>query len=149
MNYNELRQKYDLPEFEALDFAFEISKVEEENYYIRDIRRHIIEKIRIFVDILEDLIHPNSTVSSYHECKFFDDQEKKTIYDLYGRLMVYIRKSNLLDLEEDDANDAEFIRDIFSSWDGIKKDLRNIIVKLHDCWSKEEISDKTISSYLG
>jgi len=149
MMYEDLQKLHGLPKFEDLDYIFEISAIEEDDFYLRNIRRHIIERLKVYIEILEDLIHPNSTVSAYHECKFFDDEQKRKIYDLYGRLMSLVRSSNLLDLQQKPELDAGFIKDTHKSWPSLVDDMVKILKKLQACWSEEEISDKSVSSYFG
>jgi len=147
--YEELRTKHGLPAFKDMDIVFEISNLDDDHFYLRNIRRNIIEKLKAYIEILEDLIHPNSTVSAYHECKFFDDEQKRKIYDLYARLMSLSRRSSLLELDQQDKLDAEFISEAYQTWPALKSSLENIMRKLESCWSEEEISDTSVSSYFG
>jgi len=148
-SYGKLKGTYDLPDFSVLDNSFEIYDLEESRYILRKIRRHMVEKLKNHVEILEDLIHPNSTVSAYHEYKFLDDRSKKIIYDLYSKLMSLTRVSQRLDLESDDKKDAEYIKELLIQWQVLKKDLLELIIKLNKSWTEEEITDKSVSSYLG
>jgi hypothetical protein len=147
--YNTLKEKYNLPDFNELDHVFEVSLIDNENFILRETRKMIIGKIKSFTDILEDIIHPNSTVSAYHECRFFSEDEKKQLYDLYGKLMGVIRTSNMLEVDSSDELEARFINDSFNAWPIMKKDLVVIMKKLRDCWSEEEIADTDTSSYFG
>lgn len=147
--YNMLKSKYNLPEYDDLDHVFEVSLIDNENFILREIRKIIIGKIKNFTDILEDIIHPNSTVSAYHECRFFTEDEKKKLYDLYGKLMGVIRTSNMLEVDSSDELEARFIVESYNTWPLMKKDLVVIMKKLRDCWSEEEIADTDTSSYFG
>ena len=147
--YNLLKSKYNLPVFNEIDHVFEISIIDNEHFLLREIRKIIIAKIKSFTDILEDIIHPNSTVSAYHECRFFSEDEKKQLYDLYGKLMGVIRTSNMLEVDSSDELEARFINDSFNAWPIMKKDLAVIMKKLRDCWSAEEIADTGTSRYFG
>jgi len=148
-NYEKIKKRYNLPDFDALDNVFEISAIENKKFLLREIRKLIINKVKANVEILEELIHPNSTISAYHECKFLSDIDKKRLYDLYAKLLKIIRKSNIRDLSTRDELEAVFINDIFKSWPDIKKELLSVLTKLRDCWSKEEIADADTSSYFG
>jgi hypothetical protein len=145
--YEKLRAKHDLPGYDELNHVFEIESIEPGSFLVREIRRNIIEIMKEYLEILEDLIHPNSTVSAFHECKFFDDN-KKSVYDLYGRLMTRFRESNVLDLQQDDKLDAKFIREMLKEWPVLRKDLLNILTRLQRCWIEEEMADKG-ASYFG
>jgi hypothetical protein len=147
--YNLLKSKYNLPVFNEIDHVFEISIIDNEHFLLREIRKIIIAKIKSFTDILEDIIHPNSTVSAYHECRFFSEDEKVKLYDLYGKLMGVIRTSNMLEVDSSDELEAKFIQNSFNAWPLMKKELVVIMKKLRDCWSEEEIADTDTSSYFG
>ncbi len=148
-SYPGLKKKYSLPDFDAIDNIFEIYDLDNERYTLRKIRRQIIEKIKSHIEILEELIHPNSTVSSYHEYKFLDESSKKKIYDIYSRLMSLTRTSQGLDLECDEEKDALFIKQLHKIWPELKKTLIELMTRLNKCWTEEEISDKSLASYLG
>jgi len=147
--YADLRKEHDLPEFEALDKVFEVSSLSLHGFPLKEIRRHVAEKLSTNAEILEDIIHPNSTVSAYHECKFFTDEDKRELYDLYARLMRHIRQSNVLDVGGDDKGDALFIRTVHDEWPGMKEALHKILSRMRDSWNSEEIIDKSMSSYFG
>ncbi len=147
--YDRLKKRHSLPDYDAVDDLFEISSIESHRFLLRDIRRQMISKVKANTEILEELIHPNSTISSYHEFKFFNDDEKKGLYDLYAKLMECIRRSNILDIESSDEAEAGFIKDVYSKWQGLREKLSVIMMKLRDSWSKEEIADTDTSSYFG
>lgn len=147
--YESLSKKYSLPAYGELNHLFEISGLEEKEFLLREIRRHISDKLKSYTDILEDLIHPNSTVSAYHELKFISEEDKGLLFDMYAKLMKRIRASTLLDLKHEDEEDAAYINDIHSEWPEIQQKLVMLMTKLRDSWSKEEIADSSLSSYLG
>jgi hypothetical protein len=145
--YERIRQLHGLPDYSKINSVFEIESIETDTFLLRSIRRHIIEIVKVYIEILEDIIHPNSTVSAFHECKFFDE-DKKTVYDIYGKLMSRLRSSNILDIMQDDKKDALFINDMYADWPSIKADLLSILTRLERCWVEEEMTDKTVS-YFG
>src|SRR3989338_9079795 len=92
--YNELRKKYKLPEFKEIDYEFELSDLDETAFLLKPIVRRISEKIDFFTAILDGLLQPDtSNISSIHESRFFDDYEKKEMYDIYRKLMVLSRRT--------------------------------------------------------
>jgi len=147
--YKKLRSRHQLPKYDELDHVFEISAITSHSFLLREIRRHIVERLRNNAEILEDIIHPNSTVSAFHECRFFNEQEKKGLYDLYAKIMKHIRRSNLLDVKLDEDLDAQFINDISGSWPELQSGLHDILEKLHFTWSEEEIGETPVTSYFG
>jgi hypothetical protein len=145
--YDKLKAQHSLPDYSKLNSIFEIESIESETFLLRAIRRHIIEIVKVYIEIIEDIIHPNSTVSAFHECKFFDE-DKKSVYDVYGKLMTRLRRSNVLDITQDDRKDADFIKEVYADWPSIKADLLSILTRLERCWVEEEMTDKSVS-YFG
>ena len=147
--YNELKKKFKLPEFKELDFDFEISDLEETKFLIRAIIRRIAEKLDFYTTIIEDIIQPDaSNLYAMHEGRFFDDDEKKQMYDFYKMLMQINRHSVVLSLEHNEKEEAEFISGTFLQWKEIKKELVRYINRMKDSW-KEETYSKEDVGYLG
>lgn len=147
--YEKLKEEHELPAFEFLDDNFEICDLEGETHILRKVRRHMIEKTKTYIDILEDIIHPNSTVSAYHEYKIIDESDRKQVYDIYSKLMSLTRHSQKLDLEMEPKEDARFISEVAGTWPELRDKLANLMHKLNKCWLEEEVSDKSMASYLG
>jgi hypothetical protein len=147
--YGVLAKKYRLPEFSAVDSIFEISSIEKHAFPLREIRRKISDKLDHYVKILEGLINPETTIGGMHECKYFDDDEKKKIFDLYRKLMAKMRESDIISLSQNEKDEAGFISEIVGEWPALQKELAGILAKLKSCWAEEEVSDKEIIEYFG
>ena len=135
--YDKEKKKFNLPDYDNLDFEFEISNIEEGYFIIREIRRKISDKLETFIKLLEDVLQPETTVANLHECNFFDEEEKEKIFKLYSKLMRLNRKSLCLGLNPDDKEEAEFISNVFSEWESIKKDVTHVLTKMKESWEKE------------
>jgi hypothetical protein len=132
-----IKKQYKLPEWNILDFEFEISSIEEPNFLIRKIRSKIAERVEMFCKILEDILQPDTCLSGLHECKFFNENQKKEIYSLYKKLMVIQRQTLHLSILNQDKDDAEFIIDIVNQWNEIKTSMSHWISQLKCNWEKE------------
>ena len=147
--YNELRKKYKLPEFKEIDFEFEISDLEETNFLVRAIIRRIAEKLDFYTTMLEEILQPDtSNLYAMHETRFFDENEKKRMYDLYSKLMDFNRQSIEISLEHNEKNDSDFINDAFNEWKLLKQELLSFVKKMRDSW-KIEADIKEDVGYLG
>jgi hypothetical protein len=136
--YNKLKKKYNLPEFNKIDFEFEISSLESSKFLLRNIINKINEKIDNLLKILEELLNPDaSTFSSLYELRYFDDEEKKDIYNLFKKLMLFSRKSLATSLSNNEKEEAIFINEIFNEWNDIKSQLLEYVKKMEDAWKKE------------
>ena len=147
--YSELKKKYKLPDFKDIDFELEISDLEETNFLIRAIVRRIAEKLDFYTTILEEILQPDtSNLYAMHETRFFDEEEKKQMYDLYSKLMSFNRQSIEISLVHNEKDDAYFINNFLNEWKELKKELLGFASKMKDSWKKEaDIKDDL--GYLG
>ena len=139
--YDELKGKYALPDFEELNREFELSAIEHEEFLLRKIRKTIADKINAMCEFLEDLLSPDNSLANIYEYKAFDDNERKKIFELYKRLKVLEKLSLELSLNHDEKKDAEFIEDVFSSWDKIKDEITGFIKKIKYFWENESTKE--------
>ena len=147
--YNKLKSKYNLPEFEELDKEFGVSTIESEKFLLREIINKIIERIDFFSKILEELLQPDtSLLSSMHETRFFDDKDKENIYELYKKLMIISRESFEVSLKRDEREETVFVNKVFDEWKDLKRDLLKFVNKMKDSW-KKETDIKEELGYLG
>ena len=147
--YNELRKKFKLPEFKDLDNEFEISDLEETNFLLKAIIRRIAERFDFYTTMLEEVLQPDtSNLYAMHETRFFDENEKKRMYDLYSRLMNFNRQFIEVTLENNEKNAVDFINSIFNEWNGLKQELLGVINKMKSSW-KTETYIKEDLGYLG
>ena len=147
--YEKLRKKHSLPDYETLNNEVEISSIEQEEFLIRAIRRKIIEKTGELRDMLESILQPGAeSFADLHECRFFDDNDKKKIIEIYKKLMIFNRFSSEAELVADDKKDAEFINEFFKEWGKLKKSVLPFLEMAKKCWEEEtEIEEKL--EYMG
>ena len=120
--YNELRKKLKLPEFREIDLEFELSDLEETNFLLRAITRRIAEKLDFYSTMIEEILQPDtSNLYAMHETRYFDDDEKKQMYELYTKLMNFNRQSIEVSLEDNEREEAEFISNVFNEWKILKQ----------------------------
>jgi hypothetical protein len=147
--YDKLRKKYTLPEFDKLDKEFEISTMEEEGFILANIRRKMTDKIEQFAKVLEGLLHPEADLAGLNECRVFHDQaQMEELFDLYKKLMISHRESLIVGIKGDEKETAAYITSTFSDWEKVKESMIKILKKMKSAW-KEDISPKEILDYLG
>jgi len=83
-----------------------------------------------------------------NENNFFDDDEKKHMYNLYKKLISMNRESALISLNPDEKNEAEFINHFFEHWEPIRKELYNYVKKMKESW-KADIEEEEDTRYMG
>ena len=147
--YNELRKKLRLPDFKELDNGFEISDLEETNFLLRAVVRRIAEKLDFYTTMLEEVLQPDtSNLYAMHETSYLDEDEKKKMYNLYGKLMNLNRRSIEVSLGHNQINEAEFINEVLSEWKNLRVELLKYVRKMKDSW-KTEADTKEDIGYLG
>ena len=147
--YNELRKKYNLPEFKELDFELEISDLEATNFLLRIIVRKIAEKLDFYASLLEEILQPDtSNLYAMHETRYFDEIEKEKMYNLYRKLMDYSRQSVIVALEHNERSEGEFISNFLNEWKDLRQELMIYVKKMKSSWGPETYMKEDLR-YLG
>ena len=151
--YNKIKSKYSLPEFEKLEKDFEFSHIKEnlkdKSYLLRIIRRHIYNKIVFLSQVLERILFPNSSsLVLINESKFFSEKQHHEIFKIYKILMKYERLSLSLDILNDEGKNADFIKEIYKKWPNLRDYAQKTMLELSQRWEKEEQVEER-SGYLG
>ena len=136
--YIKLSKKYNLPNFKEINEEFEIGDLENASFLLRNILRKIAEKLEFYSTLINDVMQPDtSSLSGMHETRFLSESDKNNMYALFKKIMKSYRNIIKLVLENNEKNQAEFIRNFFSEWFEIKKQLINYLGKMKDSWEKE------------
>lgn len=142
-------KKYGLPSFKDLNNEFEIASIENENFLLREIISKVVDRTEFFSRLFEDLLQPDpSLLRSMQEAKIFNEEERKSIYAIYKKLMVINRKSVEVSLNRNEKEEANFINKTFDEWKELKTSISQIVDKIKDSWKKETYSKEKLS-YLG
>jgi len=151
--YNKIKAKYSLPEFEKLEKDFEFLHIKENLkdrlYLLRIIRRHVYNKIVFLSQLLERILFPNSSsLVLINESKFFSEKQHHEIFKIYKILMKYERLSLSLDILNDEGKNADFIKEIYKKWPNLRDYAQKTMLELSQRWEKEEQVEER-SGYLG
>ena len=145
--YMGLQKKYNLPKFSLLDSDFEISKAD--GPLLKESIKLISETLKDSLDAIQSILSPDSSsIVSLHECRTFDDEEKRKLYSLFKKTIILIRKANIASIDYDEKKAASFISESYKEWQAIKKELVNTYKKLIDSWEKENDIKEQLG-YLG
>ncbi|MEK6875968.1 MAG: hypothetical protein AABX63_01035 [Nanoarchaeota archaeon] len=147
--YAKLSKKYKLPKFKDIDDEFEISSLDNEKFLIKNILRSISEKLEFYIEVIGSLVHPDgSSISSMYEIRFFTEDEKNGMYNLFKRLMKTDRNVIELVLKNDEKEQVDFLNKFFSDWLNLKKELLKYIEKMKESWEKQSTIEEDIG-YFG
>lgn len=135
--YSKLAKKHGLPSYEELNDDFEIETIEKEGFLLREIRRRINEKIEAYIKFTEDIVQPDTSLSSMHEARFFSDEERSEVFVIYRRLMFLNRMSVECSIGDNEEKSSDFIRKSFEEWKDMEKDLSKIAKRSKEIWLKD------------
>ena len=149
--YELLKKKYALPDFDVLDKEFEISTIEVDGgFLLREIKRKIQDRLMHACEILTKLIQPETTsLSDLYEYRCFDDAAKKKIFEVFTKIMYLRRKIQETELILEATEDAKIIKEAADTWPKIRTQIIPFIKELEVCWEKMPESDKELKEYLG
>ena len=145
--YEKFKLKYHLPELGKLDTYFVLSLNDETNILIQ-IKEKIEEKFKTYLEIIEQIFYPDSSLTSIYESEKIGEKERKEMYFIYKKMMVVIRNSELIAIENKEEEIANFIKNSCVEWENIKENLADKINLLKEIWEKE-YSSETNENYFG
>lgn len=145
--YDELKKKYQLPEFKELDADFQISSIEAKNFVLKEIVKKMTEKIEYFSTIFEEILSPER-LSSLNESSMFNEQEKKKVLRIYRKLHFHYRQNTYLEINYEEKETADFIKEFFNEWQDLKPDIKLIVARIKNSWNSDKKS-KLELSYFG
>ena len=144
--YNSYK-KLGLPNFDKLDYEFDIGPIEE-GQFLRTVRNRMMEKVNKYIELLEELVQPENFFVSLWEYKEISEEDKLKALKLMREMMSLNRESWKMNLSDSDKDNAKFIKNTYNRWIKLKKDIGKIVQKLEECW-KKEIGIKEKLEYLG
>ncbi len=148
-DYEELKNKYNLPEFSELNRLFDIEDVEiETDFLLRKIRRTISERMAAYSRFVEIILNPsNAPMFFFKLIKKLDSNDKEILGEIYGELGNIEVDTISLDLDYSETKEADFIIRMYKVFnDNIKVKFLGIIEKLS---SGNENNKKYNGSYFG
>ena len=139
-NYNKIKEKYDLPSYEELDLNFEIGTPDDKNI-LRAVRKKMSEKLETYTKLIEEYIQPDSNFSIFYEMKDFTDKSKENMLSIFKKMMIFYRRSIKLNLGLSEKEDADFIKEFFTSWKEIKEFVINTLDNAIESWKKDDAKE--------
>jgi len=146
--YQRFKRKYNLPEFDAINNEFEISTIEDEQFFLREIRRKMYDRLSTLSKFLKQILFPEADIIDMHESRTFTDEEREKIYSLFRTILYLLRQNMLTAMDETDKKTADYIKLVWQKWKTIKRESKWIIEKSAKSWTKEtELKEEL--AYLG
>lgn len=149
-NYSLLCKKYGFTSFLFINENFEIENINitETDLLIKQIRKHITEKIFFILRTLETFLNPqNAPLFVFDIIKLFSESDKDLIEEIYKKLGRYEIEAFSLESSYDEKKEAEFIKQVCADWKEISNDLNKLASVMRENYSKD--SKKQAKSYFG
>ncbi|MCL5018351.1 MAG: hypothetical protein M1416_01130 [Candidatus Pacearchaeota archaeon] len=149
-SYNLFRDKYNLPSFEELNKDFQIEKVAEyeTDFILKEVREVITGKFLNYLRFIESLINPtNGPMFMFAVIKTIGIGDKEKLSEIYKKIAKIDIDLIELDLEYSEKKEAEAIIRYHQIWQGIKKELLEIVDVIKNKWDSKEENGK--GNYLG
>ncbi len=137
-----LEPKRVIEEFDLLSISDDAA------FLAREIAKKVKERVKEYAQLLEELLIPDSGLSSLNECGFFTEQERTGLGKSYRELMALLRRFTLADLDATPTAYRDFVTTALPRWETQKALLRTAVEKLEREWRKEE-PVQSEQSYLG
>jgi hypothetical protein len=148
--YAKLKKKFTkLPDFEVLDFEFEIGAIEKTGFVMRKIEERMFERLDPVMENIQNILQPDpgSFVCMY-ECTLFSAAEKEKLLDIYKSLMILKKSLQEASLTLEDSADVDVICIVAEKWPLLRKQALPFVKKLREEW-KTKTETKEILEYLG
>ncbi len=143
------KQKERLPEFDLLDSEFEISTIDTEAFYLREVLRKIQHKMEIVSDLLESLMQPSpESFAQMHECHHLAPEEKTHLVTSFKRIHYLSRWIDAALVDGTNKELALVITETTTTWTTLKPFVTNLLKKLRDTWEAHDENKEDIA-YFG
>lgn len=150
-DYKEIQEKYGLPSFDELnrDFAIEKAVEVQTDYLIREIRKLVADRIYNYMRLIEVMMNPqNAPLYIFSLIKTMNEDEKKKLSDIYEKLSHHEIALIKMDIHFDEEKEAEFIKNSYKIWEGMKKDILSLVENAEKKLGKDT-SSKVNKDYFG
>lgn len=147
--YEKFRQKHTLPEFEKLHRVLEITCIDDNDLVLVSIKNKIKDKISRFLDILESIVQPDTSTASMYESRYLSDEDRVKAFDIYKKLMIISKQSDISSIEDNDNDNAHLINSFFASFPGIAEDFKGLLAKQKESWQRNDQNNDDFLGYFG
>lgn len=148
--YERLQKKYKLPGFQQLNEDFDIERAAEKEteLLLREIRKHVVDKVLSYLRFFEFWANPSSApLFILSLAKTLSPDTKKAIDSLYKKLVEIELDVIEIDNTYSEKKEAEFIIRLTREWRPIKEDVSEIVRALKAGWKQK--AEKKEKSYCG
>jgi len=150
IEYNKIKDKYELPEFSELNKLFDIEDVDvETEFLLRKIRRTVSDRIAGYIRFVEIILNPsNAPIFFYKLIRKLDNTDKEILTNIYETIGKFEFEVIELDLDYSEKNEGDFIKRAYNIFnDDLRTKLLKILKKLET--GEDNNKKETNGSYFG
>jgi proline dehydrogenase len=139
-DYRMLREKHSLPDFEKLNEDFSIEKISEyeTDLLIKEVRKFMIERLSNYLKFTEEILNPvNGSSFIFSIINAMDQDNRKKLGEIYKKLAKNEVYSIETDISYSEKKEAEYIRETYVLWQGIKKEFLEIVEGIKKNWDNK------------
>lgn len=115
----------------------------------KEISIEIRDKFSTYAKILEDILQPDHSFITMHECSVFNEKELNEVEITLSKLMFYVNAYREADLITQEEIYLSYIKEATIVWKEIKNHLLKIIKKTKDSWNGHLPDKKKQEGYFG
>ena len=120
------------------DFSIEKTADSETDFLIREIRKLVAEKMSGYLRFTEMLLNPtNAPIFVFSIIKNLGVGEKKELSEMYKKMAKNEIKLIEIDIEFSDEKEAEFIKNSYKLWQGLKRNFLSILGAIEKNWDNK------------
>lgn len=147
-NIDVFLKENNLPNKEEIFIEFGRFNFDDDADWIMLLLEKLSDKATIYIKFLEDMLQPDSNISSMHESSIFTNDERKQMFLVLRNLFYWERKSLLVNLNNDEKLKINYFNEYFKFWKEIKIELKQYIDKAVNTW-KEKNEEVKFEGYFG
>jgi len=146
--YEQLRRKYKLPPFKQLDEEFELRKIDDDGFLIREIMRQMCRKLRWYASILEPILNPHpDSLHALIETKILENENRKSYFELYRKIWALVYEGMLIEFKSE-REIATFIKKVWREFPKLNEEMYKVMSKIVRGWRHFE-EKEYLNGYLG
>jgi hypothetical protein len=148
INTEELKKKLKLSNFDEYNSLFELSSIKDEEFALREARRKVVSRFDYLMSILNNFLHPDSTIIELNDADSLNDGDREEVLDLLRQASIIFKKHQMLEIASDDKREQAFLTESFNLYKSIYPRVIRMIGKtMKQIISKDP--GKESMNYLG
>ncbi|MFH1650250.1 MAG: hypothetical protein ABIA93_06915 [Candidatus Woesearchaeota archaeon] len=137
--YDTIAVMFNLPSYASMDVDFDLGCIEDDTAKpLHEVMRRVVERIDYVLKVLDEILNPETNLTTVHEANVFTERERSALYIVYRHMMTLFRKSQIADISGDDVKRAAFINEAVKVYSELKPALLDALGKLQQAWAVEE-----------